>query len=153
MNWPSNSPALSTFSNRTFRVARFLPFAAVIAFALLSIYSRIFHGPGLASEEISVHSLSILKNQRTYLISQSLVQGLSVDFIIFEAFIWIASIVALLRLLTGLFSAQALGSYRAKAEAYGKQRRSPAGLLFGLFVLGPSAILGSLHFEYASHST
>jgi hypothetical protein len=150
MNLRSNALALSIFSDRMLRIGSYLPFAVVIAFALLSVYSQAFHG--FASSEVSVPSLSALQNQRTFLINKGLVRGLNVDFIIFEAFIWLASIVGLLRLLTGLFSAQVLNSCRGKLEAYGKQGRSPAGFI-AFFSLGvPFAIVGSLNFEFASHS-
>jgi hypothetical protein len=149
MNWPSNNLALSKFSDRASRIGLYLPFAAVMAFALLGIYSRLFHG--FDSGEVSVPSLSILQSQRAYLVSQGLVQGLNVDFIMFEAFIWIASIVGLVRLLTGLSSAQVLDSSRVKVETYEKQRLSPARFLI-FTVLLPVGILGSLNFAFASHS-
>jgi hypothetical protein len=144
MNVRSNALALSIFSDRMLRIGINLPFIAVIAFALLSLYSQAFHG--FASSEVSVPSLSVLQNQRAFLVTKGLVRGLNVDFILFEAFIWIPSIIGLLRFATGLGSAQVLNSYRAKLEAYGKQGRSPVGLIvfffcsFRLGLLAPSIL-------------
>jgi hypothetical protein len=150
MNLRPNGLALSIFSDQMLRIGMYLPFVAVIAFALLSLYSQAFHG--LASSKVSVPSLSVLQNQRAFLVAKGLVRGLNVDFILFEAFIWVASIVGLLRFSTGLFSTQVLNSYRGKLEAYGRQGRSPVGIL-AFFLIGvPFAILGSINFEFASHS-
>ena len=132
------------------RIGKFLPFAAVIAFVLLALYSKVFNG--FPSGELSVPNLSVLQNQRAFLISRGMVRGLNVDFLIFEAFIWVSSLVGFLRLLTGLFSVRVLGSYRAKLEIYEKQRRSPAGILVTFLVLVPAAMIASLNFGFAAHS-
>ena len=150
MNLRSNALALSIFSTRMLRVGMYLPFFAVIAFALLGLYSQAFHG--FASGEVSVPSLSVLQNQRAFLVARGLVRGLNVDFILFEVFIWVASTVGVLRLLTGLFSAQVRNSFRGKVEAIGKQGRSPVGILVFFFLLVPCSIVGSLNFEFAAHS-
>jgi hypothetical protein len=144
MNLRPNALALSIFSDRMLRIGIYLPFVAVIAFALLGLYTQSF--PGFASSQVSVPSLSFLQDQRAFLLAKGLVRGLNVDFVVFEAFIWVASIVGLLRFLTGVFSPQVLNSFRGKLEAYGKQGRSPVGILvFYLFffrseLLAPSIL-------------
>src|SRR5665213_885959 len=150
MNLRSKSLALSIFSDRMFRVATYLPLAAVAAFALLSFFSGIFHG--FAFDEVSVPSLSVLQNQRAFRVTNGLVRGLNIDFIIFEAFIWVASIVGLLRFSTGFCSLPVLNSYRAKLETYGKQGRSPLGLIVFFFLCVPICIIGSLNLHFALHS-
>src|SRR5665213_2231537 len=60
MNLRSKSLALSIFSDRMFRVATYLPLAAVAAFALLSFFSGIFHG--FAFDEVSAKSFGFAKS-------------------------------------------------------------------------------------------
>jgi hypothetical protein len=148
MNLRPNALALSTFSDRMLRVVIYLPFVTVIAFALLGLVSKVF--PSRFFSEVSVPSLLVLKNQRAFLISKGFVRGLNIDFIVFEAFIWVTSIAGFLRFLTGVFSPQVLNSYREKLEGYGKRGGSPARLLvFYLFL--PLGFIGSVNFEFASH--
>ncbi len=150
MNLRSNSLALSTVSDGLARIGIYLPFAAVTAFVLLALYSKVFHG--FSSDGVSVPSLSVLQNQRAFLMSRGLVRDLNVDFLIFEAFIWVSSIVGLFRLLTGLFSVRVLCSFRAKLGIYEKQGGTPFGMLIGFLVLFPGAMIGSLNFGLAAHS-
>jgi hypothetical protein len=149
MNVLSNATPLSTVSERMLRVGLYLPFAAIIAFALLGLFS-VFNG--VASRDVSVPHLLILQNQRTLLISQGLARGLSVDLLLLEAFVFAASIVGLFRFLTGAFSARVLDAMGTKAEAYAKAGRSPVAILFGLLILAPIACFCSLHFAGALHS-
>lgn len=149
MNFLSSATPLSTVSERMFRVELYLPLAAIVAFALLSLFS-VFNG--VSSRDVSVPHLLILQNQRTLLISQGLARGLSVDFLLFEAFVFAASIAGLLRFLTGAFSARVLEAMGTKAEAYAKTGRSPVGFLFFLLILAPIVCFCSLHFAVTMHS-
>ena len=151
MNLLSSSSALSTFSNWVARIGLYLPFAALDkAFVSLDLYSRVFHG--LFFRRNSRSFFPVLQTQRAFLIAEGLAQGLSVDFLIFEAFIGVATIVGLASIaLSGLLSAQVLASSRGKVEIYEKQSLSPARFL--IFLIGlPVAIFFSLNFRFALHS-
>jgi hypothetical protein len=136
-------------SERMLRVGGYLPFVGILAFALLGLYTAA-HGPSRG--DVSIPSLSILQDQRAFLISQGLARGLNVDFLLFEALIFASSIVGLLRFLTGVLSIRALDAMGTKAEAYAKAGKSSVGFFFFSLILMPFTIFFSLHFAGIMHS-
>jgi hypothetical protein len=141
---------LSLISKYISRVGLCLPFVAVLVLAFAKPLSRLAISFGC--DETFVSNLSVLRAQYDFLVSKGLASGVAVcDFWVFEGFIWIASITAVARVLTGICR-ETLRSEREKLEIVERKGRSAYGLLNFLLLGGLLGILFSLHFEFVYHS-
>jgi hypothetical protein len=147
----SGSNRLATISNSLLRIGFYIPLAVVVAFVfekgLLRLIDPIFF------DGTKVSHFKFLQDQYEFLQSKHPVDIVSPgDFHLFEMFICMASIVSLLRLLTGVGSRPVLLSSRTKLDNL-KSRGMTTSSAIGSCLFGASvAILLSLNFKLISSS-
>jgi hypothetical protein len=148
--------ALDSFRNRLGATSNFLsrvgfriPIAVVIAFVFhkeaLQIVDPIFFG------QTDVSHFAFLRDQYAFLMHQSAVGPIEAgDFRIFEVFIWVASIVGVLRVLTGVCSRAVLASSHAKLDRLKSKGMSTLGVLSFSLLGVPFTMFCSLNFKFSS---
>jgi hypothetical protein len=99
-----------------------------------------------------VSHFAILRDQYVFL-SQKLEGQTDIGlFHLFELFIWAASVVALLRIITGACSTTALTSYRGRLQQIESTGRSPFTVFLFCLIFMPLGMLFSLKFQFTSAS-
>lgn len=141
---------LSLISEKAGRVGIYFPLVAASLFLFDKCFLFVFDAIGL--DVRSAPRFELLHRQYEYLSEKTGAKDLHVDFQIFEICIIIATTVALVRVLAGLFSVQVLESYTDRIRIIRSRRMSPVGLVGGLFFLGPFAIFCSLNFSFFESS-
>jgi hypothetical protein len=142
---------ISAVSNYISCLGTYLPFIVVVAFVFDKPLFWLMSVIGI--DETKVSNFSFLRNQHDFLISKNLAGGPgNYDFRIFEGFIWLASALSILRVLTGIISPTVLKSFKDKYAGMKERGLSIKGAILSLLFLGPFGIYLSTHFEMAFSS-
>ena len=148
--WKLNAK-LSTISNQIGLAGIYLPFVAVLALAADKPIAQLGRRLGLDNGFIS--NFSILRTQYNFMVSKGFAAHLTTsDFWIFEAFIWIACITAVARILTGLCSPDVLSSHYQRLKREEREGKSTLKFLISLFLVGLVGVFLSLNFDWAYNS-